>query len=94
MERVRTGNMNAPGWATHFTHKPVLLDIMLLRLFIGEFCREKVDNGGENTPPENNKGCRKAPEAACVKRDRIPIGIRAGDMMVATRPVERDVLLR
>ena len=67
---------------------------MLLRLCMGKFCREIVDDGGENTPPENNKGCRKAPEAACVKRDRIPIGIRPGDMVVATMPVERDVLLR
>jgi hypothetical protein len=86
--------MNGLGWATHFTDEPILLNIMLLRLFIGKICGEKVDDGREHTPPENDKGCREAPETACVKRDRIPIGIGAGDMVVATRPVERDVLLR
>jgi len=67
---------------------------MLLRLLIGKFGREKVDDGGEHTPPENDKGRTEAPEAASVGGDRIPIGIRAGDMMAATSPVERDVLLR
>jgi hypothetical protein len=66
---------------------------MTLRLLIGKFGREKVDDCGEQTPSENNEGCTEAPEAAGVKSVRIPIGVRAGDS-VATRSVERDVLLR
>jgi hypothetical protein len=67
---------------------------MQLRLLIGKLGREERDNGGEHTPSENNEGRTEAPEAASVKSDRIPIGVRAGDRVVATRPVERDVLLR
>jgi hypothetical protein len=85
--------MKVPRKATHFTHKPVLLDIMHLGLLIGKLGREKGDDGGEHTPSENKERRTEAPEAACVKGDRIPIGVRAGDR-VASRPVERDVLLR
>jgi len=66
---------------------------MLLGLLIGEFGREKVDDGGEHTPPEDNEGYTEAPETACVRRERIPIRIRAGDMMT-TGSFERDVRLR
>jgi hypothetical protein len=90
---MRAWNMNGQRWATHFTHKPVLLDIMTLRLLIGKFGGEKADDCGEQTPSENNEGCTEAPEAASVKSVRISIGVRAGDR-VATRPVERDILLR
>jgi hypothetical protein len=42
-ENESKGNMRH---MTHFTHEPVLLDIVQLRLLIVKFRREKVNDGG------------------------------------------------
>jgi hypothetical protein len=74
---------------------------MQLRLLIGKFGLEKMDDGRKQTPSENDKGCAETPEAggtpACVNCDRVAIGARAraGDRAaVMAELVKRIVLIR
>ena len=45
------------------------------------------------SPSDNDKGRAEAPKAARVKSNRIVVGGRAGDGVLAARSVKRDVLL-